>query len=207
MKKYLKELLFISFPLIISSSIWTVQLFVDRMFISWYSVKSMAAVLPASFLNLTTTSIFVGTASFINTFVAQYYGAERYEKIGEIVWQGLYWAFIGGILHLFLIPFAPIIFSIFGHEPEILTYEIIYFQILCSGSFSAIASASVSSFFSGMGKTIIVLFVNFFQTILHLLLDYFLIFGKWIFPEMGIKGAGIAAVISGYASFFVYIFL
>ncbi len=207
MKKYLKELLFISFPLIISSSIWTVQHFVDRMFISWYSVKSMASVLPASFLNLTTTSIFVGTASFINTFVAQYYGAERYEKIGEIVWQGLYWAFIGGILHLFLIPFAPIIFSIFGHEPEILTYEIIYFQILCLGSFSAIASASVSSFFSGMGRTIIVLFVNFFQTILHLLLDYFLIFGKWIFPEMGIKGAGIAAVISGYASFFVYIFL
>lgn len=203
----MKELLIISFPLIISSSIWTIQHFVDRMFISWYSVKALAAVLPASFLNLTTTSIFVGTASFVNTFVAQYYGAETYEKTGEIVWQGLYLALIGGILHFLFIPLTPFMFSIFAHEKEVLSYEVIYFQILCVGAFSVIASSSLSSFFSGRGKTNIVLFVSFLQTTLNLIFDYLLIFGKWIFPEMGIKGAGIATVISGYFSFFVYLLL
>jgi MATE family multidrug resistance protein len=207
MKKYLKELLHVSFPLIISSSIWTIQHFVDRMFISWYSVKAMAAILPASFFSLTTTSIFLGTTSFVNTFVAQYYGAEKYEKVGEIVWQGVYFAIIGGILHLFLIPFSHFIFSLFGHEKEVLNYEVIYFKILCLGAFSTIGSASFSSFFSGRGETNTVLFVSFLQTILHLFLDYLLIFGKWIFPEMGIEGAGIAIVISGYISFFVYLFL
>ncbi|MCS7180768.1 MAG: MATE family efflux transporter [bacterium] len=207
MKSLIRKLLKISFPLIISSSIWTIQHFVDRMFISWYSVKTLAAILPASFLNLATSSIFIGTASFINTFIAQYYGAKMYEKIGKVVWQGLYWALIGGIFHLLLIPIAPNLFNIFGHEREVLYFEIIYFQILCIGAFPAIASISFSSFFSGRGKTNIVLLVGFFQTSINLILDYLLIFGKWIFPEMGIKGAGIATVISGYFALFVYIFL
>ncbi|MFN4227577.1 MAG: MATE family efflux transporter [Candidatus Ratteibacteria bacterium] len=206
-RNYTKELLRISLPLILSSSIWTIQHFVDRMFISWYSVKALAAVLPASFLNLTTTSIFIGTASFVNTFAAQYYGAKKYEKIGETVWQGLYWALIGGIFHLLLIPFAPTIFKIFGHEKEVLYYETIYFQIVCIGAFAGIGSASVSSFFSGQGKTKIVLFVSFLQTSINLILDYILIFGKFGFPEMGIKGAGIATVISGYVSLSIYLIL
>lgn len=203
----MKKLLRISFPLIISSGIWTIQVFVDRMFISWYSVKSLAAVLPAGLLNMTTSSIFIGTAHFVNTFVAQYYGAKKYEKIGGIVWQGIYLALIGGILHLILIPFSPFIFKIFGHEKEVLIYETIYFQILCLGIFPTISSASISSFFSGIGKTEIILIVSSIQTMINLILDYFLIFGKWIFPQMGIKGASIATVISAYFSFFIYLFL
>ncbi len=204
---YIKKLFRISFPLILSSSIWTIQHFVDRMFISWHSVKALAAVLPASFLNLTTMSIFVGTASFVNTFVAQYYGAKKYEKIGEVVWQGIYWSLIGGIFHIFLIPFASEIFKIFGHEKEVLYYETIYFQILCIGAFSTICSGSISSFFSGRGKTYIVFFVSFIQTCLNLILDYILIFGKFGFPQMGIKGAGIATVISSYFSLLIYLIL
>lgn len=203
----LKELFKVSFPLILSSSIWTIQHFVDRMFISWYSVKSLAAILPAGFLNMATSSIFLGTANFVNTFVAQYYGAKRYEEIGKIVWQGIYLAIIGGIFHLILIPFAPYIFKIFSHEKEILIYETIYFQILCVGAFSIIASSSIASFFSGMGKTVIVLVVSSIQTGLNLFLDYLLIFGKWIFPQMGIKGAGIATVVSAYFSLFIYFLL
>ncbi|MCM8772113.1 MAG: MATE family efflux transporter [Candidatus Omnitrophica bacterium] len=206
-KKYLKELIKISFPLIISSSIWTVQHFVDRMFISWYSVKSLAAVLPASFLNLTTTSIFIGTTAFVSTFVSQYYGAKTYEKIGKIVWQGIYFGIIGGIFHIFLFYLSPYIFEIFKHESEVLNYEVTYFQILCLGSFPVIASNSLSSFFSGRGRTVPILIISIIQTILNLVFDYLLIFGKWIFPEMGIKGAGIATVLSQYISLFIYFLL
>jgi len=207
MKNYWKELLFVSFPLILSSSIWTIQHFVDRMFISWYSVKTLAAVMPSSFLNLTSMSIFTGTASIVNTFVAQYYGSKNYSKIGRIVWQGIYLGIIGGIFHFLLIPVAPYFFKIFGHEKDIVNYEIIYFQILCTGAFPSIASTSLSSFFSGQGRTRVVLFISLLQTFFNLIFDYFLIFGKWIFPEMGIKGAGIASVISVFLSFLIYLFL
>jgi len=207
MKNHLKELLSVSLPLIISSSIWTIQHFVDRMFISWYSVKTLASVMPSSFLNLTTMSIFTGIAGIVNTFVAQYYGSKNYEKIGKIVWQGIYLGIIGGIFHFLLIPVAPYFFKFFSHQKDIINYEIIYFQILCIGAFPSIASVSLSSFFSGQGRTKIVLFVSSLQTFSHLILDYLLIFGKFIFLEMGIKGAGIATIISGFLSFFTYLFL
>ena len=101
-----KELLILSFPLILSTSSWTIQHFVDRLFLSRYSVETIAASLPAGMLNSTIINIFAGTTSFVSTFVAQYYGAERLERIGKITWQGIYFSFIGGLVMLSLIPFA-----------------------------------------------------------------------------------------------------
>ena len=69
------EVLRIAIPLIISTGSWSVQHFVDRMFLTWYSPEAIAAAMPAGILNFTITCIFIGTASYVGTFVAQYYGA------------------------------------------------------------------------------------------------------------------------------------
>ena len=147
-----KELLVLSFPLILSTSTWSIQHFVDRMFLSWYSAETIAASMPAGMLNFTITGIFIGTASFVSTFVAQYYGARQSDRIGRIVWQGFYVGIAGGIVILLLIPFAGHIFNFFGHAPAVRNYEIVYFRILCTGAAPAIAVSSFSGFFSGRGK-------------------------------------------------------
>ena len=148
-----REIFVLSFPLILSTSAWTVQHFVDRLFLSWYSSEAIAAALPAGFLNGTITSIFTGTAAFVSTFVAQYHGAGRFERIGKITWQGLYLSLTGSIIMLLLIPFADIFFTITGHPQQIANYEAVYFRILCIGAFPAIASSSLAGFFSGRGHT------------------------------------------------------
>ena len=55
---------------------------------------------------------------------------------------------------------------------------------------------TLSSFFSGLGKTIVVMWVSIVITITNILLDYLLIFGFAGFPEMGIRGAAIATNIA-----------
>mgnify|MGYP003797263995 CR=1 FL=1 len=202
-----RELLILSFPLILSTGAWTIQQFVDRMFLSWYSAEAIAASLPAGLLNGTITSIFIGTASLVSTFVAQYYGAKRFENIGKIVWQGLYLSIIGAIIMLLLVPFADIFFTIAGHPQQIAHYETVYFRILCIGAFPAIASSSLAGFFSGRGHTIPVMWMSFLQTGINIILDYCMIFGRWGFPEMGIKGAAIATVIATFIVFLIYLFL
>ena len=178
------QFLVIAVPLILSTGAWSVQQFVDRMFLSWYSPDMIAAAMPAGILNFTVMSVFIGITSYTGTFVAQYYGAGRYDRIGPAIWQGVYVSFIGGVLLLCLIPLATPIFTRIGHAPMIIKHEVAYFQILCFGGVPAIASASFSAFFSGRGKPWPVMWVNTATTAFNLILDYALIFGKWGFPEM-----------------------
>ncbi|MFH1628498.1 MAG: MATE family efflux transporter [Pseudomonadota bacterium] len=202
-----REFLVIAVPLILSTGAWSVQHFVDRMFLSWYSAEAIAAALPAGILNFCMMSLFIGTASYVSTFVAQYHGAERHHRIGPVLWQAIYVSAFGGIVLICMIPFAQPIFSLVDHDPLTQRYEIEYFRILCLGAGPAIAATALSGFFSGKGQTWPIMWVNALATAVNLIMDYALIFGKWGLPEMGIRGAAIATVFSGIFSFLAYLAL
>lgn len=199
-----REVLALAIPLILSTGAWSIQHFVDRMFLTWYSPEAIAAAMPAGILNFAIMSFFLGTAGYVSVFVAQYYGAQQYEQIGPALWQGIYISLLAGIGFLFLIPLAESFFSFVGHDKAVQPYETIYFQVLCLGAAPVIASSAMSGFFSGLGKTWPVMWVNVTQTGVNLVLDYAMIFGKWGFAERGIQGAAIATVIAGYFGFVVY---
>ena len=202
-----REVLRVAIPLVLSTSAWSVQHFVDRMFLVWYSPEAIAAAMPAGILNFTIMSFFIGTASYVSTFVAQYYGAEKYSRIGPALWQGIYVSLLGGIVMFCLIPLAPAVFSLVGHEQMVRENEVVYFQYLCLGGIPVIASSALAGFFSGRGRTWPVMWVNFFATAVNLFLDYIFIFGRWGVPEMGMRGAALATVISAFFSLAVYIVL
>jgi len=199
-----REVLVVAIPLVLSTATWSVQHFVDRMFLSWYSPEAIAAAMPAGMLYFSLVSIFMGTAGYATTFVAQYYGAGRYHRIGPALWQGVYISLLGGLVLLGAIPFAGPVFKLVGHSPLVQQNEVTYFEILCLGGGAYIASYALSGFFSGRGKTWPVMWVNVFTTLVNLVLDYALIFGHWGFPVMGIRGAAIATVAAGGFSVLVF---
>ena len=199
-----REVLVIAIPLILSTATWSIQHFVDRMFLTWYSPEAIAAAMPAGMLNFSMVSIFMGTAGYVTTFVAQYYGARQFHRIGPALWQGVYISLFGGLLILCAIPFAESFFSLVGHSPLVQQNEVAYFEILCLGGGAYAASYALSGFFSGRGKTWPVLWVNVATTVVNLVLDYALIFGHWGFPELGIRGAGIATVVAGIFSLLMF---
>lgn len=191
-----REVLVLSVPLFFSSGAMAVMQFVDRMFLAWYSQEAIAATMPSGVVYFTVMSLFTGTASYIGTFVAQYWGANQKHQIGSIVWQGMYVSAIAGVSLLLLIPFAEGFFRLVGHEPKVQELETIYFQLLCLSAAPSTASAALSGFFTGRGKTVPVMWVNVVSTVLNMLLNYLLIFGKWGFPAWGVFGAGVATVIA-----------
>ena len=85
-----REVLRVAVPLILSTGAWSILLFVDRMFLSWHSPESIAAALPAGMASFALSCLFIGIAAYVNTFVAQYQGANQNLKVGSIVWQGIY---------------------------------------------------------------------------------------------------------------------
>jgi MATE family multidrug resistance protein len=199
--------LVLALPLIMSTASWSVQHFVDRMFLAWHSPEAIAAAMPAGMLNFALMCIFLGTASYVSTFVAQYYGAKQNEQIGPMIWQGIYIAAIGGLLTLLLIPWAGDIFRWVGHEPPVQKNEAVYFAILCAGALPALMASALSGFYSGLGKTVPVMWINIAATAINIIFDYLMIFGHGGFPAMGMAGAAWATVLSAVFSVAAYALL
>lgn len=203
------EVLNIAIPMILSMGSWSLMHFVDRMFLTWYSRDALAAALPAGILSFTLGTFFLGTAGYVNTFVAQYGGAKREERVGASVWQGIHFSIAAGIFLLIGIPLAPWIFDLAGHDPAIRELEVPYFQILSVGWIPGLVMPAVSSFYSGRGVTRPVMWVNLVAAGTNIVLDYIFIFGKLGFPEMGIEGAAWATNSAHYfgATIFLVMFL
>ena len=76
--------------------------------------------------------------------------------------------------------------------------------MLCYGSIFPIANSAVAAFFTGRGKPWPVMWVHLLATVVNIVLNYILIFGRFGFPELGISGAAISSVASGVVSFLVF---
>lgn len=191
-----KTVLKLALPLILSTGAWSLQQFIDRIFLTWYSAEAIAASAPAGIANFALFSFFIGVGSYVNTFVAQYYGANRPQRVGRAVWQGLYFTIIASLLVVLVHPFAADFFRLVGHPEGVQQQETAYFSMLLFGAPAAIITAVVGSFFSGLGRPWIIFWADVMATLINVVLDYLLIFGRAGFPEMGIAGAGLATVIA-----------
>lgn len=192
-----RESLIIGLPLVISMLSSMVMTFTDRIFLGNYSLDALAASLPASLAAFLFLSFFFGVAEYIGVFVSQYAGARQDDRIGSVVWQGIWFAVPAGVVLASLWFLAGPLFEWAGHPPAVRELEIAYFRILALGSGPFLIGICFSCFFSGRGKTKPVMIVNILAAVLNIPLDYCLINGVGVFPELGIVGAGIATVI-GY---------
>ena len=181
--------------------------FIDRTFLMWYSTDAMAAAMPAGCVSFTAICLPMGIASYAGTFVAQYNGSRQFDRIGAIVWQGIW---IGvGCLPAFLVLgwLAPSIFAYVGHTANITALETVYFRNLSYGSAAVVISSAASGFFSGREKTMVIMKVSIVAALLNIALDYLWIFGKAGFPVGGIAGAGAATSVSEWAKAALYLWL
>ena len=185
-----REFLAIALPLILSTASWSVQNFVDRVFLTWYSTESLAAAMPAGMSSFLILSLFLGVAAYVNTFVAQYVGARQPGRVGPAVWQGIYLAVLGGGIALAPAALATPLFDLIGHSEPVRLQEATYFRILCYGIGPNILATAAACFFSGRGRTWVVLAVSLVAIAVNIVADYLLIFGALGFPELGIRGAG-----------------
>lgn len=196
-KKHLwLEILTLAVPLILSMIGLVLMQFVDALFLAWYSKDAIAAVVPAGMAATLLISPFQGTAGFTSTLVAHYVGAKRSERAFSATWQGVYFALLSGAV-VFLFGFlAEPLFKWAGHAENIRILEQDYFAILSWFAFATLTNCALSGYFSGKGRTTTLMIVELIGLLVNVILDYCMIFGKWGFPQWGMKGAAYATVIA-----------
>ena len=92
-------------------------------------------------------------------------------------------------------PLAPAIFCSFGHEPEVVELEVIYFRIMLFGNISVVFVWAGVQFFMGIHRPLLSMYAALIAQVVNLVMNYALIFGKFGFPAMGIAGSAWGTVI------------
>lgn len=169
---------------------------IDRVYLGQYSTDSLGAAMAVFGIFWAPMALVQQTASYVITFVAQLLGASRPKEIGASVWQSIYVGIAGGLLFLLIIPLAPKLFALIGHSPTLQKLETDYLRAMCWTALPTALVASASGFFTGLGRTKVILWINGLGMVLNIVLDYVMIFGKFGFPAMGIAGAGYATALA-----------
>lgn len=201
------ELLAIAVPMVLSSSTQSLMHVVDRVFMTWYSKEAVAAALPAGILFWSCLSLPFGIVSYANAFVAQYDGAKQPARVAAAVWQAAYFALACGLLLIPCAWFSGALFDLVGHEDSVRKLETEYFSWLCLGAVFALLPAALSTFYSGRGKTRMVLLVNGASVMVNAVLVVILVFGWGPIPKLGMTGAAIATNLANAFATLCYVFL
>jgi putative MATE family efflux protein len=97
------------------------------------------------------------------------------------------------------------IFSLLSDDPEVVRVGTGYLAIRSLSIFSMVLIFTLRGFVYGMARVRIDMIVSILINLLNIVLNYFLIFGHWIFPRLEVRGAAIASAVSTIIGLAVYI--
>ncbi len=202
-----REVLRLALPIVVSAGTVALMNSADRVYLSWYDPTAMNAAFQSGCLLWALITFPTAIAAYVNAFVAQYYGARQNGRIGTIVWQGVFFGFVFGLLFLAATPLVGPTFRALGatYSDSVLEQE--YWFYFCLGACASIGHEPLSAFFSGRGEMKTVMVMGISAVVLNMVLDPLLIFGIGGHFRMGLAGAALASALSLWFKFLVYAWL
>jgi MATE family multidrug resistance protein len=193
----LRELLAIALPMVISHACDTVMTFTDRLFLSRLGPEQMNASMAGGLTTFMMMTFFLGLTGYSTALVAQYLGSGRKDRCATATTQAMLIALAAYPLILLARPLVHLAFHRTGISTAQLVPQIAYFDILIYATVIGLLRNCLSSFFSGIGRTRIVMVAAVTAMVVNVGMNYLLIFGKFGFPAWGIRGAACGTVIGG----------
>jgi MATE family multidrug resistance protein len=191
----ISQLLYIAIPMVVSQACETIMMFTDRLFLSQVSPMHMSASMSGGVTAFMFSTFFIGLTGYATPLVAQYLGSGNKKLCGVVIFQALIITFLSYPLILAVIPIGHWLFSVVSHSPQQIALETMYFDILMYGTVLGLARNSINAFFSGIGRTRMVMISALVTMSVNVVVNYMLILGNGGFPAMGIKGAAIGTII------------
>lgn len=193
-----RRILALTAPVVVTQMTHTAMGVIDTMMVGRLGVTALAGVGLGAIISWWCLSFFVGLLQGVNTFVAQFFGAGRRDRVGVAFWQGLYLAVVAGVALLALSPLSTWVFSLTQASPEAQAIAASYTQVRMSGAIGLMIFLVAENFFRGLGRTDIPMRAGLIQLALNCGLNYLFIFGAYGFPELGPAGAAAGTVIAQF---------
>jgi MATE family multidrug resistance protein len=194
------EVALLAYPAVLQTLSDTLMQVVDSAIVGRLGVAELGAVGFGGVWVWTMVVGFFGTATGVQTFVAQAFGAADRQQCGRWVWQGLYVLMPAVVLWTVLIElgFAPLL-RLLGPSPELQTLAARYAHARLVGAPALVAAVALTSFFRGIGDTWTPLVVAVIANLFNAVVAYALVFGRLGLPAWGVTGAGAASSLANCA--------
>lgn len=198
-KNYVKQLLKIAVPIMLSNIISQVQMLTDRAFLGNVNILYMSALGNASSPMWTTMSFCFSIVTGASILISQMVGREKTDEAEKYASSLLKWInVIPIVMFLFWIFCGRLVFVRMGVSDEVLSMCMEYLRYF-SPIFLVIGlEAATMVIMQTSNYTKPLIWFGLIRSLLNVLLDWIMIFGKFGCPAMGIKGAAIATTISEY---------
>ncbi|WP_299733421.1 MATE family efflux transporter [uncultured Endozoicomonas sp.] len=197
----LRELLYLSGPILGAQLATTGMSFVDTSMAGQYSAVDLAAIALGSSIWVPVYLLVRGILMALTPTVAHMYGAGRTGEVASQVRQGLWIALLMSLLSLGFIFKSDAILQWLEVEPEMAGVTLEYLKALAWGIPAICLFQVLACYCEGLGRTKPGMVFSFIALALNIPLNYVLIYGKFGFPELGGVGCGYATAVCFWAMF------
>ncbi|WP_350333513.1 MATE family efflux transporter [Coralliovum pocilloporae] len=199
--RHVKSTLALGIPLVGSHLAQMLTNTTDIVMVGWYGVDELAAVVLATSVFFTVFIVGSGFAFAVLPTVANAVGANDETSVRRAVRMGFWLSMIYCALVMPPLWFVESILNLLGQEPRISAMAQDYMRIAQWSMIPALLIMVLKSYLSALERAQIVLWATVAGAVANGLANYAFIFGNWGAPEMGLRGAAVATLITTSLSF------
>ncbi len=189
----------LAYPVMISMLGQVMTGVADSVMIGWTGATPLAAASLANSFFGVLLFFGIGVSYAITPLVAEADGANEPQKIIDTLRHGLIINLAIGVLLTLLVVFGQNILHHIGQPNDVVELAIPYLLIVTYSIVPTMVFQTFRQFAEGMQRTRMAMVIMITCNFLNIGLNYVLIYGIWIFPELGMIGAGWATFISRVA--------
>jgi len=195
-KEKISTLLYkLSVPAIIGMVMQSMYNIIDSIYVGHISTDALSALSLSFPVQMLLISIGVGTGIGANSLISRLLGEGNSKRATIVAEHVFFISIIYGLVFAFLgFFFIDDIMHIFTGDVVLMELAMQYMQIILTGSLAIFIPITFNYILRGEGNTFAPMITMLIGAGLNILLDPFLIFGLWFFPELGIRGAAYATV-------------
>jgi putative MATE family efflux protein len=185
----------IAYPIIIGSVAQNFINVTDTAFLGQLGEIELGAAAIGGIFYLTIIMFGYGLSVGTQIIIARREGEGNHGQVGMITEHSLITLLVLSLAMFGLMRFlSPAFFSLIISSGNVLAAANDFIRLRAWGIVFAFINLGFNAFYIGTSNTRVISWSTFSMAFFNILLDYLLIFGKFGFPAMGIKGAAIASV-------------
>lgn len=189
----------LAYPVILGMVGHTLISIVDNVMVGRLGSTELAAVSLGNSLVFVAMSIGIGFSTAITPLVAEADAEKDTSKIRLIFHNGLFLCVLLGFSLFGLVVLANPIMELLHQPKEVIILATPFLNWVAFSLVPLIIYQGYKQFADGLSLTKVSMYAIVMANILHVIINYVLIYGFWIFPKMGIVGAALGTVISRIA--------